>query len=192
MVKPIKLKIDKLEKSRKDLFSELENQDESALIFKIDKNKWSSIQICFHLVKSEQLTLIALNKNFDKRENLKNCGAAGFFRSSALSLALKSGIKFKAPALLSNMPESYDFSELKKKWESIRISLEKYINNFPEELLNKAIFKHPIAGWLNLNQTVNFLQDHFDHHKAQVTKLLEEHSAKAYITSEAFRKTITK
>lgn len=186
IVKPIKLKFDKLEKSRKDFFSELENQDESALTFKIDKNKWSSIQICFHLVKSEQLTLLALNKNFEKRENLKNCGATGFFRYSALFLALKSGLKFKAPALLGNMPESYDFSELKKKWETIRISMEKYLNNFPEDLIKKEIFKHPIAGWLNLNQTLGFLQDHFDHHKVQVTKLLGEYSTKDYF------KTITK
>ena len=62
-----------------------------------------------------------------------------------------------------------------KKWGTIRSSLKEYIDKFPKEYLDKEIFKHPIAGWLNLLQTINFLQNHFDHHKLQILKRIEEY-----------------
>ena len=96
-----------------------------------------------------------------------------FSRSMALGLALKSPFKFKAPPMLTNMPEKYDIKELKAKWDTIRKNFSVTLENFPGELLNKAVFEHPKVGWLNISQTLDFLQDHFDHHKKQVLKLEE-------------------
>ena len=59
------------------------------------------------------------------------------------------------------MPEEYDFAELMKKWGTIRSSLKEYIDKFPKEYLDKEIFKHPIAGWINLSQTTQFFTKPF-------------------------------
>ena len=167
----LKIKFDKLEDSRITLVSFLNSQSKPALIFKVDKDKWSPLQVCFHVIKSEQLTLLALNKSNQSKENLKKSGLAGIIRDVSLRFVLK----FKAPAMVANIPEDYDFTELRKKWETIRSSLKEYIDKFPKEYLDKEIFKHPIAGWINLSQTLNFLQNHFDHHKVQILKRIEEH-----------------
>lgn len=168
-----RIKFDAIEKSRRDLYGRLDHLNENEIIFKLAPNKWSITQIIFHLVKSEQLTFIGFSRNVEKRENLKNSGIAGYARYIALSIALKSHFKFKAPALVSNMPEKYDIQELKNKWNTIRSNFGKTLEEFPETLENKEIFKHPIAGWLNAGQMLDFLNDHFDHHNRQIQNLID-------------------
>jgi hypothetical protein len=170
-------KLDNLEKSKKDLTTFLQAVDRNALTFKMNETKWSTIQICFHVIKSEQLTTLSLNKNLQLKDNLKKSGFISLVRDASLGLVLKSKIKLKAPAIVAKMPDNYDFEELMKKWETIRVSLKNYLDNFPENYLRKEIYKHPIAGWLNLSQTLNFLQNHFDHHKVQIIKLIEEYKS---------------
>ncbi len=171
----IKSKFFHLQESRKNLASQLTAIDSRFMIFKINAEKWSAIQICFHIIKSEQLTIISLGKNLQLKDRLKKSSFISTVRSMSLTYVLKSGIKIKAPAIVANMPENYDFDELMKKWQTIRTSLKDYIDKFPAEYLNKEIYKHPIAGWLNLSQTLIFLQNHFDHHKIQIERLLSEY-----------------
>ena len=170
-------KFDNLEKSRNDLITYLQGVDKNSLSFKINQNKWSTIQICLHVIKAEQLTTLSLNKNLQLKNNLKKSGFTSLIMDALLSFALKSKIKFKAPAIVAKMPDNYDFDELIKKWNTTRVSLKNYVDNFPEDYLRKVIYKHPIAGWLNLTQTLNFLQNHFDHHKPQIIKLIESHKS---------------
>jgi hypothetical protein len=170
-------KFDNLEKSRKDLTAYLQAVDRNGLTFKINQNKWSSIQICFHVIKSEQLTTLSLNKNLQLKDNLKKSGITTLIRDASLSFVLKSNFKVKAPAIVANMPEDYDLTELMKKWETIRIFLKDFLDNFPEQYLNKEIFKHPYAGWLNLFQALKFLQNHFNHHRVQIIKLIKEYDS---------------
>ena len=170
-------KFDNLEKSRNDLITYLQGVDKNSLSFKINQNKWSTIQICLHVIKAEQLTTLSLNKNLQLKNNLKKSGFTSLIMDALLSFALKSKIKFKAPAIVAKMPDNYDFDELMKKWNTIRASLKNYVDNFPEDCLRKVIYRHPIAGWLNLSQTLNFLQNHFDHHKPQIIKLIEKYKS---------------
>ena len=172
----LKSKFEKLELSRINLTTLFNSIDEQALTFKSNPEKWSIVQICFHVIKSEQLTVLVLNKNLQLKDDLKKSGFLGIIRDHSLRFALKSKIKFRAPAIVANPPETYDFQELMKKWETIRISLKTYLDNFPEKYLQKEINKHPIAGWLNLPQTLNFLQNHFDHHKLQIEKRIKEYN----------------
>ena len=164
-----------LESSRLNLISFLDDQDKKALTFKVDKDKWSPLQICFHVIKSEQLTFLTLNKNLQLKDNLKKSGFADIIRDASLSFILKSKIKIKAPALVAKPPENYDLPELIKKWETIRTSIKNYLEVFPEKYLKREIFNHPIVGWLNLAQTLNFLQNHLDHHVRQILSRVGEY-----------------
>ena len=168
-------KFDNLEKSRNDLITYLQGVDKNSLTFKINENKWSTIQICLHVIKAEQLTTLSLNKNLQLKNNLKKSGFTSLIMDALLSFALKSKIKFKAPAIVAKIPDNKDFNELIKKWNAIRVSLKNYVDNFPEDYLRKVIYQHPVAGWLNLSQTLNFLQNHFDHHTPQIIKLIESY-----------------
>ncbi len=173
MKKDLHIKFEELEKSRIALFNQLDSLSEQEINFKNDPSKWSVVQIIFHLVKSEQLTVIAFSRNLEKTEKLRNSGIMGFFRHISLSIALKSSFRFKAPRMLSNMPDKYDIQELKNKWNTIRNNFSEALEKLPEPIVNKATFKHPLAGWLNSNQMLDFLNNHFDHHKRQIQNLIE-------------------
>jgi hypothetical protein len=173
MKQDLSIKFEELEKSRIALFKKLDGLSKKEINFKKDPSKWSVTQIIFHLVKSEQLTCIAFRKNLEKTEKLNNSGILGFFRHVSLSLALKSSFKFKAPRMLTNMPDEYDIQELKNKWNTIRNNFGEALEKLPESIGNKATFKHPLAGWLNSNQMLDFLKNHFDHHYRQIQNLIE-------------------
>lgn len=173
MNKNLETKFGELEKRRTELFGRLENLTEENLSYRIKADKWSITQIIFHLVKSEQLTLVAFNKNIADGGKLKKSGMMGKARHLGLSLALKSSLKFKAPEMLSNMPEKYDAKELDKKWGTIRKNFSESLDKVPDSMLDRAVFNHPKAGWLSAEQMVDFLGDHFDHHYRQIINLID-------------------
>jgi len=42
----------------------------------------------------------------------------------------------------------------------------------PVELEDKFIFKHPRSGLFNIDQTLNFVREHYLHHERQLNALL--------------------
>lgn len=169
------LKLNKLENSRINLFNELDGLQPEVLTYKSNGEKWSISQVIYHLVKSEQLTSIAITKTLSQKNKLVNAGISSTISSIVLNAALKTRLKFKAPPITTNMPDIIDFQELKKKWETIRNNYKQHVENYPVDYSNKKIFKHPRAGWLTMEQTLDFLQNHFDHHKAQIKNLISHY-----------------
>jgi len=161
-----------LEDKRKKLYDLLEKLDEEQLSYRPAEDKWSITQIVFHLVKSEQLSVISINKEIRNADNRK-AGVSALVRSSLLKYALMSPLKFKAPAILGNVPAEYDIEELKTKWITIRNKLNTALGEVDTELGKKYLFTHPYAGKMNIYQTMDFLVHHFNHHNRQIKRLAE-------------------
>jgi DinB superfamily len=164
-------KYELLEKEREELFSILKKMNHDHLNLKPASNKWSVTQIVFHLVKAEHLSLISAEGILKKREKLTTAGFGAKIRSSILNISLKSPLKFKAPQIMKKVPDTYDIEQLKKKWITLRLELKKLIDEFDDKNLDKNIFRHPYAGWLNFLQTLDFLHEHFNHHLRQIEKI---------------------
>lgn len=165
-------KFNELEKDRLSLCGQVKSLSDAERNFRLNSDKWSVIQTLLHIVKSEQLTAISIAKNIENKKKLKTRNLGAAVRSRFLSVALKTPFKFKAPPLLANMPENYDHLELIKKWENVRNNFNKIITETSGAVEDKMIFNHPKAGWLDLNQTLLFLKDHFDHHNRQIQNLI--------------------
>lgn len=161
-----------LEENRMELYDLLEKLDEKQLNYRPVEDKWSIVQIVFHLVKAEQLSLISINKEI-KNPGSSNAGLSAFFRSSLLKYSLMSPLKFKAPAILGNMPKEYDINELKTKWLVVRDKLKKTLGEVNHEQGKKYLFEHPYAGKFNIYQTMDFLVQHFNHHYRQISNLAQ-------------------
>ena len=52
------------------------------------------------------------------------------------------------------------------------MEFQKILNDLPESLEDKFIFKHPILGLFNIHQTLNFSKEHLLHHERQLDALL--------------------
>ncbi|MBW8051460.1 MAG: DinB family protein [Cytophagales bacterium] len=170
----LRIKFDHLENNRLELMENLEKFGEKELSFQPDQDKWSIIQVIHHLNKTEQLSVAYINKKLQYRTNIKNSGLGAIIRSFLLKLALRSSFRFKAPKFIADVPKTNTFESIKDQWGQTRKDIRKLLDEFPDDLLDKNIFKHAFAGRMNIYQMFNFMQDHFDHHLKQIGRIKKE------------------
>ena len=163
----------KLEQARSRLSSQLENIDNEKLNAFPAGDKWSIAQICHHLILSERLSLIYIKKKLHYKTNIKNTNFVSALRLLLLKTAFTSPFSFKAPTNVANPPEHSSLAEISEDWEKVRMDMKKIIEELPNEFLTGNIFKHPLAGKMNLNHAIEFFIFHFNHHRKQIERLLE-------------------
>ncbi|MCC9166608.1 DinB family protein [Pontibacter harenae] len=158
----------RLEKTRNRLLDELEGLDDDLLNSKPTAEKWSINQIVAHMLLVEKVTASYVHRKLETPEELEDSSLKSSFKSLLMKVLLKTGIKFKAPSVVANVPATADLLALRYDWDQLRYKLEDILTEIPDYLLYKNVFNHPKAGPLTVHQTLHFLQDHFDHHLRQI------------------------
>tara|TARA_R110002049_G_scaffold125972_6_gene281627 strand:+ start:4040 stop:4582 length:543 start_codon:yes stop_codon:yes gene_type:complete len=144
----------------------------------LDKNKikstekWSINQLIFHLYNVEKSVLGYIKHKHQKGELNQKVGLKARIRYFSLKMLLMTKMKFKAPKVLEQNPEVLDFDELLTNWTTTQKEFEEFLKNFPKDIIGKAVFKHPYAGFLSIQQTIEFVADHSAHHKTQMLRLV--------------------
>ncbi len=165
-------KIAQLEKDRLTLLNVIKSLSEDELNFKPKKDKWSIIQVMHHLIKSEQLSVVYIKRKISSKSNIDKSNLRSRFNAFILKWGLNLPLKLKAPANVSDVPDFDTFENTASKWNNVRNSFIDLINNTSGEILDKDIFKHPIAGKMNILGTLDFFDAHFKHHQKQIKSLL--------------------
>ncbi len=158
---------------RYELFEKLKEIDNQTLNLKPNPEKWSIIQIIHHLYKSEQLSIVYIKRKINNTQNIKKSGTASFIRGKLLEWALKFPAKLKAPENVSDVPDFAELDIYKIEWEKLRNNLSEIIENTDSKLLMSDIFKHPSIGNMNIIYALKFMHAHFNHHKKQIDKILQ-------------------
>ncbi|PIW70426.1 MAG: hypothetical protein COW08_01925 [Ignavibacteriales bacterium CG12_big_fil_rev_8_21_14_0_65_30_8] len=171
MNKDINEKLETLENQKLKFLKCFELISDEKLNTQPAKDKWSLAQILYHIVKAEQGTLLSFMNSIRNGNNLNKVGSKAFIKSKFLNLALKSNLKFKAPPVAQKVPDNVNVKEISNKWDEIRKDIKNACLKIPEENYNKGIFKHPYIGLINLEQSLNFLINHINHHLQQVEKI---------------------
>lgn len=157
------------------LLNDLSKYDNEKLNTTPADGGWSPLQVMHHLIISENLSLKYVQKKLSFNPELKAVGLSAKWRTFLLKNYLKTPIKFKAPKMVSTeaMPTVSDFQEMAARWKNSRKELKIYLESLPQELDNKAIYKHPVAGRLGLDGMVLFFDIHFDRHRKQIDRALK-------------------
>jgi uncharacterized damage-inducible protein DinB len=130
---------------------------------------WCSSEILKHLSISESGVLQVLKKQVLKDPNsFKNHAFNNKLRSIMLNVSLISNFKFKAPAVVADLGELETPELLYRKWTEFKNEMVELLGNVRPDMQNKLIFRHPVAGWLNLMETLQFMQLHQMHHMRQI------------------------
>jgi len=139
------------------------------------EGKWSIAQILSHLISSEQLSVRYLNK---KIQGIKDASETGFKENLIMMIFVISQrlpLKFKAPKILAENTIKYETSEqITEAWENVRKELKQILTRFNDDQLKRKVYKHPIAGMLNIKQTLRFFREHINHHTPQIIHLLRK------------------
>ena len=96
------------------------------------------------------------------------------WRTFWLLAALYLPIKFKAPKTSSvdHLPAHSTFADISEQWEKARDAWTGFFSQMPENLVDRAVFKHPRAGRIGWLQMLDFFETHFDRHVKQIRKAL--------------------
>ncbi len=134
---------------------------------------WSAGQVLYHVAFAESGTILVINRNLkENKVNLKS-DLGSVFRNILLVLTLKLPLKFKAPKVVSKVPENISFEELKDYFNRNTEAFGLILQDLPEALEDKFIFRHPMGGLFNIQQTLNFTREHYLHHERQLDALLK-------------------
>ncbi len=162
-----------LEKNKTELLSKIKNIEYEKLNKPPTKDKWSIAQICQHLIISEKLSVMYINKKLHYKTGIQNTNIASAFRLQLLQFAFNSPFAFKAPENVAKLPVKSTITEIIDEWEKVRVDLKKIIEELPAEFLIGNIFKHPLVGKMNLYHTLKFFNFHISHHRRQIERLHE-------------------
>lgn len=159
-----------VEKRKDELISIILSCSDDERHYKPDDKTWNMIEVAEHCHNIEKGVLFILNRNL--KTLIKPSGLGEMVRSKILSLFLFLPIRYKAPKVQGILPEgNVDLEKIISEWSGTRKKLEEYLDHFPDEKLGFLVFKHPIAGKLNLKQTLKFLHEHTAHHHTQLHRL---------------------
>jgi uncharacterized damage-inducible protein DinB len=165
---------DQLEAEKQSILSSINNLSHEQLHFS-PKGRWSVAQILSHIISSEQLSIKYLNKKMLGIQQLNNSGLVEEMQMIVLIVSQRLPFKFKAPKVVVDSTTHYESLEsLVTAWGEVRNELRIVLERFKETELKKKIFKHPIAGMLNILQAVRFMREHLIHHTPQIKNLLKQ------------------
>lgn len=134
--------------------------------------KWSPLQIIYHLQLSESLTIDSIRKKM-AAERRPATGLKHALRYRLMHWVLASPLKYKAPAAVGeNLPDNLQKNVLFADYDEVRASLKAMLDSFPSGRMKDEIFRHPKVGYLNISQSVGFLEDHFIHHEKQIRSII--------------------
>jgi hypothetical protein len=94
-----------------------------------------------------------------------------WLRVGALIMGIESPYRFKAPASTGDVPEIADPAEAIAAWGRVRDEWRPFVENFPENLSDRLIFRHPFVGLLGPRQVMVFLRWHLKNHTRQVGRI---------------------
>ena len=169
----LKSKFDALEKQRAALVAYLLGSSQVLLNKNPDSLHWSPLQIIQHLILAEELSLKSVKAKL-LLGKFEKAGAMAMVREIGLILALRSPIKYAAPAAVSKLPENLDLNLLIEQWEKVRMDWKELLESIESRLLMNYLFKHPVAGKLKLGGGLSFMYEHVNRHEKQIKMALKQ------------------
>jgi len=130
---------------------------------------WTATQCLHHLILSEGGSQKYLEKKLSFKPELPRKGITDHLRRWLIVGYLSSPMKAKAPKGIGDefLPAYSELEPTLTKWRTQRAGLRTYLASLDPELYDKLIFKHPFAGRISLNTTLDFFQAHFARHRRQ-------------------------
>ena len=170
----LQTQINTLETARKKLLSTLKQYPDEILNKKPAQDKWSVVQVAKHLMESESVSLQYLQKKTLDTSRSKSAGVSGEWKMLVVHLSFIAPIKFKAPKMLDPDVSAMSLHEIEAQWDKIRKDTFELIGKLSDAELKKELWKHAIAGKMNIYQMLAFINIHVNRHVQQIERTLRE------------------
>jgi hypothetical protein len=130
---------------------------------------WSVLQVIEHLVVAEAAVmgdLAAAEQRPDRPRRLRHLIRYGIVMA-VLRFRIRVSIPTEAMAPTGDRP----LVELRAQWEGQYEALQALVQRLGRHGVRRPIFRHPVAGPVNMIQTIRMLDAHIDAHRRQLGRL---------------------
>ena len=132
--------------------------------------EWTVPEIFDHLARTEREIVAIAQQGLSNPHRIGLRDKAGvlfvdyIFRSNR-RVKTPTSVKAVVPASDPHLPD------VLARWELDRAATSAFVAGVPPEQMRGGIFRHPVAGWMNLADVLNFFSVHMIHHKFQIMRL---------------------
>ena len=162
----------RLETERKNLFHDLKKYTDEQLNQKPSPQAWSVAEVIAHVMAAEEYSLKYLQKKVQNTNDSPSEGIKQKWRWLLIKSVFSCNIKFKAPEIGEPKVGYTELTTLYARWTGTRTEIAKILSKLSDKELNKTLWKHAVAGKLNLHHMVQFFGIHFKRHKKQIERTL--------------------
>jgi hypothetical protein len=155
--------------SRAALLDEVGALDPATLAARPLADKWSILEIIEHLVVAEREVLKRLPEHSQLAERKRSFKHLVTYAMVMFVLRYGIPVKVPSPAMAPRGNRSLD--ELRRQWDENQAWMRAYVAGLGPEGFRRAVFEHPVAGPLTVEQAVRMDQVHLETHVRQIRRL---------------------
>lgn len=126
---------------------------------------WSPLQTVQHLVLVHEGAAAILGRT---PAHVSGTHHPSWWRPAAMRFVLRAGIRIRAPTARVIPVETVPVGRLTERWRDAQARLRGEIEAKAARWADDGVFRHPLAGWLDARQTLDFLADHIEHHRSRL------------------------
>lgn len=157
-----------LKVTRDELLGILKGLNRNQLYMRKDSDSWNIGQICQHLIKTEELFVIAIRKGLKSNED-------SFIENKPLDFLLDRSKKITAPDIAKPTDEIIEYHEIVEKLKHSREKLLAILNTIEDpSVLSRRHFIHPVFKEMLLIEWVKTLYLHEQRHIKQINEIIED------------------
>jgi len=172
MIKTLQNDFKEIEASRELLFNDLKKYTEDQLNFKPTENEWSILQVMNHLMMAEVSSVVYVQKKLTNGlADIPKMDAEGDERFAQLASYMQADNRTSAPPMVTPTFERTTLAATREGWDTIRQDTATQLERFGEADLNKAAYKHLLAGRMSIVQMLGFFRLHFNRHLGQIERI---------------------
>jgi uncharacterized damage-inducible protein DinB len=162
-----------IELQRNKTIDSIRHLSEAELSRSLTPGKWSISQILSHLITAERMSLHYIQKKIQGVEQTRDSGLWEEIKIILLAISQRlPALKFKAPQRVIESTTIYgDLNRITQEWELVRNELCALLEKIPDDYINRKIYRHVRAGYLNVRHALIFFREHVTHHTPQIKNL---------------------
>ena len=172
MLDHIQTRYDSLSLKFEALLQRLDSQPDETLSFKAGPDKWSVVEVVEHLVIAETGLLEALSTNIPV--STLDPAAQTPEKHQRVIKVMQRDIEVDVPHESLEPQGRIPLADLLSQWNDIRQKLPGLLAQIKPETEDDSVFRHPYGGPLNIADTLEFFEVHFDNHMRHIDRILAQ------------------
>lgn len=157
----------KLKETRDDLLGVINGLSKEQLNKQKDSNSWSIGQVCQHLIKTEELYVVAIKRGLKSQED-------SLLENKPLEFLLDRSKRLIAPDIAKPTDEILEYQEIVARLSNSREKLYEILNSVEDpSVLSRRHFTHPVFKEMLLIEWVQSVYLHEQRHIKQINEIKE-------------------